>query len=460
MTSFSSTLKKTLRTSTPLVTSRLVSALSGFLSMILIAMLGRTALAAGALISSSQITINATAWSILFSLSAIVSRAFGEGKRKELGHILRQGWLLSCLISILMMILFWSMGAILTAFHQDPHLVQIVAPYFRILVWGCPAGILYICTIQFMAGVSRAKYIVHFSLITILLSLAPGYGLLFGKFGLPNLGIIGMAYASVLAMWTGLTLSIFHLIIDDYYKPFDIFNFKVKQDFSYLHKIFSVGFPIAVQFASELSAFSFSIIMIGWLGETPLAAQQIIIQLSCLVIMVPSGIGQASGILIGQALGQKNFSEIRLFGKAGLYAGLIFITGVAVVYWGFPRLLIRLFSLNPDNAATAQIVHTTVILLAIDVFVQCFDAIRNITTGALRGFHDTKMPMINGIIASWGIAIPLGYILCFPLHIGIIGIRIATAIAWLFGSITLLHRFHNKSRLAPSLIQHNRHAVR
>jgi MATE family multidrug resistance protein len=201
-----------------------------------------------------------------------------------------------------------------------------------------------------------------------------------------------------------------------------------------------------LQVAAELSAFAMATFMIGWMGETPLAASQIVTQLAVIVIMVPYGISQSSSVLIGQALGRRDYEDTRKLGEAALLLGFIFALGVAFLYWIFPHALIRLFSLNAHNPAVIETIRLAVILLAIDAICEILDALRNIAIGALRGFHDSTIPMVNSVIVCWVISLPLGYVFGFWFKWGVVGMKIAFLIAVTFGAITMIRRLYQRTR--------------
>lgn len=437
----SSATKETVNLSLPLIGFRLVSTINGFLAMLLIATLGQLELAASALITTIQITLNLSGWSIIFAIAMVVSHAIGQGKTGDLGKILRQGWILSFILSIPMTIIFWNVGPILRFFHQQESLVALTEPYFHTLSFGVLPGMLFVSFLQLVVGTGKPRIVFYFSLINIVFLLAPGYLLMFGKFGLPRLGIVGMAYANVIVSWLSLAMGIAYLLLNPHYKTLEIFKL-VKEDFYYLKKILQLGVPMMVHFISEFSAFSFSAIMVGWLGQVPLAALQIVNQLNATFIMIPFGIAQASSVLIGRYLGQDNKYAIKLYSHASLLIGIVFAAVVTVIYLLFPKTMMAIYSVNITDPANAALIQTTIWLFAICAISQLFDSIRNIATGILRGFHDTATPMWVGVIASWGISIPLGYLFGFTFHWGIVGLALGFLVAWLFSSALLVRRVY------------------
>jgi len=435
--------KKTAKLAIPIVGSRLVNAINLFIAMLLIAQLGHAQLAAGALVSSLSITLSVIAWSMLFSVGVVVGYTFGSGKNKELGLILRSGLLLGTLISIPVIFTMWHIGPILRLFHQQEQLVILTQKYFHGLVWGILPSIWIVCCSQFVIAIEKARVVLILSILSLILMLIPGYGLLFGVFGLPKIGMAGMAYANAFMSWTIFILIVIYLLQNQFNK-YKIFSFSKIFSWTYLKKLFTVGYPISIQYGAELTAFSLSTIFCGWISQASLAAWQIMIQLNMIIIMVPYGLAQASAVLVGQALGRNNRQAIRPLGYAGLLLGTVFMFTIALVYLFVPKLLISLY-LNIHQSAYLATVHTAVLLLAVAAFSQFFDGIRNISTGVLRGFHDTKVPMLVGIMATWVIGIPVSYTLAFIFHWGAVGVSMGFMFGVSIGAVILLRRFHKKS---------------
>jgi len=194
-------------------------------------------------------------------------------------------------------------------------------------------------------------------------------------------------------------------------------------------------------FAAELGIFSLSTILVGWLGESQLAAWQITMQINLLVFMFPLGIGQASTILISQEMGRKNFAAIRSLSYVALLLGSICMIVFALVYLLLPKYLIA-FYLNVKSIANQPTVHLAVTLLAVSTLMNFFDALRSIAACALRGLRDTMVPMFIFIGLGCILSLPVGYYLGFPLHLGAVGLRWGFVFGFFIGAIILLHRLH------------------
>lgn len=433
--------KSTLQMSVPIVTARVSSAISGFISMLLVAHLGHAELAASALVNSVLFTVMMTAWSMLFSVGVVVGHAHGAKEDIEVGIVVRQGLLLSIFFAIPLILILWNIEPILLWCKQDPRLVYYVGEFFRGYVWGILPNLWWTVLGQLAIGISKQKLATFYILLVLPIITLGGYILMFGKFGMPHLGIRGMGYANSLAMVIGLITMSYHFVIVKAYRKYELFKWDFKKNLHYLRKLLSIGWPISAMMLVEFMAFSVSTIFVGWLGEVSLAAQQITLQINMVAFMVPYGIAQASTILVSQALGRRDFRAVRLLGYIAGVLALIFVLIFAAFYLTIPRYLIG-FYLNVKAAALQPTVIMAAVLLSITALMNLFDALRTVATCALRGLYDTLVPMWVSLGLSCALSIPVGYILAFPLHFGVYGIRWGFTICFFVSAIILLRRFY------------------
>jgi len=207
-----------------------------------------------------------------------------------------------------------------------------------------------------------------------------------------------------------------------------------------LKKLFKLGWPISLQINGEMLSFLVSTTFIGWLGTVSLAASQVTMQYRFLIMVPIFSISQAAGILVGQAYGAKQFSEIKHLGSASLVMTSIVMVVIGAIFIFFPRMLASLyFDVNsPQNSA---VLHLVILVFIIFAFSQFFDAIRNVLTGSLRGLLDTKFPMINGLLCIWLVSVPMGYLFAFLFHWGIVGVTLGWTSGMLLGMIVLYARW-------------------
>jgi MATE family multidrug resistance protein len=163
--------------------------------------------------------------------------------------------------------------------------------------------------------------------------------------------------------------------------------------------------------------------------------------------MVPLGIGSAAAVSVGHAVGAGDGGRARRAGWLALGLGTGFMLLAAVVYLGLPGPLVALYTRDPQVMALGRR------LLWVVAAFEIFDGIQTVSTGALRGLGETRVPMLANLVGYWVLGLPLGLTLCFVLGWGIYGLWIGLLAALIVIAATLLMRWRRDSaRLARSAV--------
>ncbi len=188
-----------------------------------------------------------------------------------------------------------------------------------------------------------------------------------------------------------------------------------RPDWQRFRQLWALGLPIAATLVFEVSIFNAAVILMGLIGETALAAHSIAIQIASVTFMVPLGFGQAVTVRVGRAYGAGDRDAIRRAGWTAYAMGVGFMAFTASLMLFAPHLLIGAF-LNQADPANQPVVSLAVTLLAIAAVFQLVDGAQAVGSGMLRGLHDTRVPMLFAALGYWGIGLPLGALLAFPVR--------------------------------------------
>ena len=162
----------------------------------------------------------------------------------------------------------------------------------------------------------------------------------------------------------------------------------------------------------EVLLFTGSTVVMGYIGEAPLAAHAIALQIASIAFMAPLGLGQAATVRIGRAFGAGDSDGIRLAGQAAFWMVIAFMSISAILMVLFPAQLIGIFIdiAKPENAETLRL---GIVFLFFAAMFQLFDGAQAVLLGMLRGLHDTKMPMLFAALGYWCVGMPVGLWLAF-----------------------------------------------
>ena len=213
-----------------------------------------------------------------------------------------------------------------------------------------------------------------------------------------------------------------------------------KPDWRKIWSLLKVGLPIAVSIFVEGSLFVGAALLIGRLGPAPAASHLIAINFSALMFMIPIGLSSAVSIRVGNAIGRKDMEAARY---AGLIGVLIILGFQTVSFTGmllFPELIVSIYTDDPVVAPLA------VSLLFYAAIFQYPDGLQMVAAGTLRGYKDTRMPMLYMVISFWIVGMTLGYNLTFGQGMGPAGMWIGMIAGLTVAAGLMLLRFNHTSK--------------
>jgi MATE family multidrug resistance protein len=218
-----------------------------------------------------------------------------------------------------------------------------------------------------------------------------------------------------------------------------------------MSRLISLGLPAAMQLTLEVGVFAAATALAGRLPPAALAAHQIAVNIAAFTFMVPLGVGSAGAVRVGQAIGRLDAAGAARSGWTALALGSGFMACSAAVFLLLPGALIGAFT------SDRRVLAVGVSLLMVAAIFQLFDGIQAVATGALRGLGDTRTPMFWNLIGHWFVGLPLGYILCFTMRVGVIGLWWGLSSGLIICGVSLLlawsRRIDAASGLLPSLVQ-------
>ena len=433
-------IRQSLKLSLPLILTFLIQSSSGFIGTVMIAHLSTEALAAGALVGGIYMTIVVFLFGLLAAVSVLVSQNHGAKNVDGVGLAASQGLIVSLFVTIPIVIALWFSPVILRLSGQNPEVVGFATQYLHALTWGIiPLGVLVVFE-QFFIGISKTRIVLGFSLIQVPIEIFCSYVLIFGKFGLPKLGIAGLGYGFAFAFILAAIGISFFAAHGKHVKKFHVFSHIQEINWHYIWELFRVGAPIDIMYIIEVAFYLVMAFMMGHFGVDKLAAHQIVSQYAGFTFMIIMGISNAATVSVGHAVGRQDLMGVKRAAYVNQGVGLSIILLIAMVYWFFSKTIMAV-DINVAAPANQQVVHFAVIFFAIMAFAQIGDMCRFTMIGVLRGLKDTKFPLYISAFIFWCIALPAAYFLAFKWHFNGAGIWIGLVIGIMIGAVILWVRF-------------------
>jgi len=408
-----------IKLSIPVAVVYLAQMAMGFVSLIAVGRIGPTDIGAVGIGSSFFGWLMIIGIGILSGLDFFVSRAYGAGRKEEAFNWLIHAILLSLVMAVPLTIALYYVADHLNEFGINPQVVPSAARYLEILALTLLPVYIFTAFRQYLQAHGNARPAMYILLFANAINAVLQYALVLGKLGFESGGAVGSAISILIArIWM-----VFAIIV--YFAYWDRKHYCLLKGLNRLVikwrsivEMLKLGFPAALQMMFEVGVFAFASILAGRLAAVELAAHQVVINIVSLTFMVPLGISSAIAVLVGQAIGRRNFEAIPKLGWTGMGLGVGFMALSLVV------LLISPFSVLGFYTKDAGVLEVAQTVLVIGALFQLFDGVQVVATGALRGVGDTKTAMLANFSGHWLIGLPAGLVLCFVLDFGLPGLWI------------------------------------
>lgn len=426
----------------------IIDVTKGFVINIYLARLGPDSIAAGALISTSQMMLMSVcccsfATGIEVGKAIEVNVSTEVAIRSDFSEIALTSIIFSGALSIPLVVICANMKPIFIAFGQDSTLSDITGTYYHGYTWGIPAIIMLAFLQQFIIGhgeIQDAKlYFYSITLNTLFVSCL-GYLLTFGAGDFPAYNILGLGATSSIVAWANLiVLAALVVRSERYNKSINIRSPRAWKQLStnLLHYGIEGG-AITVRVASEVVSLFISTLMISKMGDDSLEAEQIAIQYMLLMIVPLFALSQATTIMASPYIALHDHQNTTAITKAGSIIGGSLSAVIGIVYCSVPKQLISFFI---DVNQNYNIYITARNLLYINSATQIPDALKNIICGVLNAMEDPYTPLIAGVGVNVGLSLALGYVLGFPAKLGAEGVFIARLLTTLMAMVILQRAF-------------------
>jgi MATE family multidrug resistance protein len=322
-----------------------------------------------------------------------------------------------------------------------------IGEYTAVLRWGAPASLIGVGLMRsFLPAIGAARRLLWVSVACVFINGFLNFGLIHGAWGLPRLGFLGSAVATTITVW----LTAFVLMALLHLRPsHQHFVVARRPTAPLMGELFTIGWPVAITYAVEATLFLATGLLAGLLGETPLAAHQIALNVASVTFMVPLAIGQAANVRVGYWSGAGVPRAARHAGFVALALGVGFMSLSALVMVLAPHWIVGLY-LHLDDPANAHTVSLAATLLGVAAIFQIVDGAQTVGSGCLRGLKDTRVPMLAATLGYWGIGFPLGYALAFHFGMGALGLWWGLAAGLTTVAVLMTWRFHRMSLRSPA----------
>jgi multidrug resistance protein, MATE family len=349
----------------------------------------------------------------------LVANAAGRTDYDAIPKLLNASMLLASLAAVAFMLVMNFLAMPLIWLGQDPLVVNKVVDYLSVASLGMLPCLWFQSVRHFSVGLKAPGPLLLITVLSVALTALLNYGFVFGAWGFPELGFIGVAVATLLVLIFSFIIFIFTALKHPVLSVYIRWKFW-KTDRQSIAATWRLGYPIAATYGCEAGFFTVLMLLVGSIGVNELAAHAVVNQLVYIVFMISAGISSAASICISEAYGRNSIKQARQLGVAGMWLGVFAMAIVAVPYLLAPEWVLFVF-MSADEMHDGSLMALSVSLLSIAAVLQVFDAGQNIGLGILRGIGDVKSPLQLSVLGYWIVGLPMAWVACYPLNLSVQG---------------------------------------
>ncbi len=407
--------RRTFHIAWPSAVESVLIALIGAVDLMMVGGLGSEAIAAVGITNQPKFLVLATILALNTGVTVLVSRRKGAGLQKEANIYLRQAFMLSVVLSLLL-----SLGGavfapqILSFAGATPDYLDLAVTYFRIIMFGNFFYCVGLTITAAQRGIGNTRISMVTNIAANLVNLVMNAMLINGLFFFPRLEVAGAAIATAMGNIVSFFIAIYSVSHKDGFLQLKL-NQNWLPDRRAIRDLFNISWSALVEQIFLRIGFLMYAKAVAGLGTVAFAAHQIVMNIMSISFSVGDGLSIANTSLVGQSLGAERSDMAIIYGKVAQRIGLVLAVIVSASITLFRAQLMGLFSSEAAVIAAGEI---PLIFLSVTVL---FQIVQVIIIGSLRGAGDVKFVALLMLISVTIVRPVLTWILCYPLNLGLPG---------------------------------------
>ncbi len=390
----------------PVILAQVAQTAMGFVDTVMAGGYSATDMAAVAIGTSIWLPAILFGHGLLLALTPVVAQLNGSGRRERIAPQVRQGFWLAGFVSVLIMVVLWNAGYIISSMHNiDPLLAEKAVGYLRALLWGAPGYLFFRVARNQCEGLAKTKPGMVMGFIGLLVNIPVNYIFIYGHFGTPELGGVGCGVATASVYWVMFASMLWWVRRARTMRDIRCAERFSGPDFAVLLRLVQLGLPIALALFFEVTLFAVVALLVSPLGIIDVAGHQIALNFSSLMFVLPLSLAAAVTIRVGFRLGQGSTIDAQVSARTGVGVGVCLAVFTAIFTVLMRKQIALLYNDNPEVVTLAS--H----LMLLAAIYQISDSIQVIGSGILRGYKDTRSIFFITFTAYWVLGLPSGYLL-------------------------------------------------
>lgn len=432
--------KRNLKVALPVMLTQIGASLVGIADSIMVGHYSTADLAAVSFSNALFFTVMVFGMGSMMGITPLVGMAFVQGRHNDVAGYLHGGFRFAIIMMLLTGLPLAIAIPFLDHFGQESVVVTAARPYYIMVVISIIPSMLFFLLKQFFEGLGNTMVAMLITLATNILNIFLNWVFIFGHFGFSAMGAGGAGIATLIARALTPLCFIVVMICKSEWRKY-LFNTAQHAYKAIVRELGKVGLPIGGQTLLETIAFTLSFIMVGWINKESLAAHQIANQIADLTFMLAIGIGSATTIRVSHQLGEGNLEGVRMASNASIHLVLLMNAIGATLMISLRGLIPYAFTNDEEVVRIASI-----LILCAGMF-QFADGMQTVGAAMLRGITDVRMPMLYALIAYILVALPVGALCMFTLHMGAPGMWVGFILGLSVAAALFHTRFRKRLRI-------------
>jgi MATE family multidrug resistance protein len=339
------------------------------------------------------------------ALNPIVAHHFGGGRLAAIGATYVQGLWMALFLSLFGMVPLLFARLWLPWVHAPSEVEPHVVRYLHVLALALPGALMFRAIYATNTALSRPHVVMTLQLTGLALKVCLSYALILGGLGLPRMGAVGGALASLVVFWTQFLMGFAYMRRSGFYRRFAIH--RAWPRWAAQREILRLGIPMCVSYALESTSFTAITLLGARLGTTVMGGHQVVANLAAVCFMLPLSLSVATATLTAQAIGAGDPRRARDTALTGMRIAALVAAVTVLLVWTQRARIVALYSGDPAVVATAL---TLIPYLAAFHF---FDALQTVASFVLRAYRRAIAPTAIHAAALWGCGVFGGYHVAF-----------------------------------------------
>ncbi len=373
---------------------------------------------------------------ILLAVTPMVAQLLGAGRHAEIGEQVRQAMWLAAALAVVSVLVFRYPEPLLALSEAPPAVAEKVRSYLAIAAWGAPAGLAFRLFASYTTAVSMPRIMMALNLFGLALKVPLNWMFIFGHWGAPEMGASGCALSTTLVNWLICILAWLRCGMAEEYRRHGVFSRWSWPRWHDQRRLLALGVPIGGTFLVDVTAFTFMALFVARLGAVNSAAHQIAANVAAVMYMLPLAMGNAVGVLVGQAIGARKFALARSTGITGIALALGLAGVSALTLAAGASVVAAFYTIDTGVQAVAAS------LLVLVAGYHVFDALQAVSVNALRGYKRAVVPLLINVVGLWTVGLAGGFVIGLTDIVSLSGLGLATPLGvrgfWLAAIIGML----------------------